>query len=279
ADNAEKRGSQAAPDPWSVSSSAQLFSRPTVGEAFKLSIQGIENGESTLSASISGSAFKIYDPYTNGLQLSVAYTPTLQATDIGLKWNVSLQDTRTFMLQGIGREAYEKCLAGYGNRPLTPDEQAHCADESANAISKKRGEMPAFSVGAAYTKQGPNRVLKANVALEQPMKPISIVFNGDFQTNLDGAFTGGLGGMVAFRPWGDWPLELSAGVKGTYCGGVTCTLPGVTLEASPVMSVVIKDTVVSASLTIRSRGVDPVVALKTMERVGGIAISYSFGPH
>ncbi|MBZ4335514.1 hypothetical protein NR800_32425 [Corallococcus interemptor] len=301
-DEATKRGSEANPDPWSVTNSTQLFSRPTFGELFKVSAETTETGS---AYQLSGDVWSLFDPFKNRpwgtLQLSGSYAPDTKEASLGLKFNYStrvaalLSDKVLDTIRERTQEAVDQCLASanVGKRGVTmtdEEEQAfnkslkYCEDTSGTPVVNKDlqvayGFRPNFALGVAAAHDfdtGRFAKFAVNGSMEVPLvQGFSLILNGDVAN--DRVETGGgrawtLSGTGAVNYTTPIKLELSGAFKLKGCLTDPCEADGSNFEFGPRIAYpVTKDTVLALNLTWKDTGAG------LSDVFSGLALSHSFG--
>jgi hypothetical protein len=300
-DTAYERGSQAAPDPWTVSRSSTLFSRPTLSEAINISTEATEDG-GNYSVAVSPSAFGAYNRFLDGLQVIGGYSASTQAVSIGLKWNLSLRDIRFFsredkqLIFNAGQVDFSACQNAVVKRsaqlsvPEFKEEILKCGraemkaqDEAFDkALNDKWKLRPTFSAGASVTYGFDDErwgKLASNVAMELPISVVSLVVNGDFESDRgeDGLRHPNLGGSLALSYI---PTVLEERVRVAFAGKVlecldNCGEESSTVLFGPTLSYAFgdeKDSLVGISLSWSGKGASSGDAFL------GLSLSHSIGP-
>ncbi|HLM43578.1 MAG TPA: hypothetical protein VK458_06905, partial [Myxococcaceae bacterium] len=168
-DSAVERRSQAFADPWLVTGSGQLFSRPTFGERFKLSS---ENSRTGAAFAVAASPAALVNPLMGdalwqrllwGTQVLASVAPESQEVTLGAKVNYSFADVR-----GLSPEALAQLTTAPQGMEL--------------ALEDVRDLKPLVSLGLAggrsFSTQRWGR-LAANLAVEVPFRELSFVVNVD----------------------------------------------------------------------------------------------------
>lgn len=180
--DAEHHLSQSGGDPWLVSSSASLFTRPSFFEGIKLS-SDTTGKDATYSASIGASAVAgPISPLVDGLQGSAAYNVNGKIVSAGVKWSVDLRDVRLMSASQISeivaaiKPEFHKCEP----TPGTPDFNRRLAECVAKQ-DKRRTELyaratswlPAISlaVGTGYNTDA-NRRDKSSATLAADLQGV-----------------------------------------------------------------------------------------------------------
>lgn len=299
ADTVHQRGTQAAPDPWTVRSSSALFRQPTFGEAFKLSAE-VTEGEHhySLSGSI-GEALGNPTRFLKGLHTTLAYSTELQQASLSVGWNLSLQEIRFFSdaekqeVFSAGQADFALCDAAVRAGPPALDIEAFktelmkcgsaqrdAQDKAFDAVLERRGPRPSFSAAAsaAYGFQN-NRwgTFTSSVAMKLPVThTFSFVVNGGFDSSLseEGLRQPSIGASLAMS----WvPDILSNRLRLDVAGKVLecldhCGPESSTLQFGPSLGIAVdKDSLLGVTLNWSGKGESAGNALL------GLAFTRSFG--
>ena len=165
---AEKRNSNGVLDPWATSSPTALFSRPSLTEAVKLSLNRVEGGEE-YSATVGSAILPLSKPWwLDGVQAIGSINPTTEAFSLAAKYNLSFRDIRSVARSVISVEASpidqaeQECVGvalGKIRRDSSPEARTEaemkalktCAAASDpkidSAITKLTRRRPAFAAG------------------------------------------------------------------------------------------------------------------------------------
>ena len=272
-DSAVERRSQAFADPWLVTGSGQLFSRPTFGERFKISSENARTG-AAFAVAVSPAALvnpllgnALWQRLLWGTQVLASVAPQSQEVTLGAKVNYSFADVRG----------------------LSPEEltQLTTAPQGMELALEDVGDLkPLVSLGIAggrdFSTQRWGR-LAANLAVEVPFRELSLVVNVDAENTeltLDRRRWSTSGTLAALWtpvvPRLPNPLQLGVAGKYTACL-MDCDPSAAALRFGPTLGYpVTQDTLVAASLTWEARN-DTSGLLGLSDVRLGLALSHSFG--
>lgn len=271
ADEALERGSEASPDPWVAVNSAQLFSRPTVGEKLKI---GLETGaeDSLISASIM--------PFTllanrvevlDGLQFLGSYGMTSTTASFGLKYSYSFRNN-------FSSEDLDRIIGICEQQNLGPDDCEKAEDEALDTLQNGRW---AFSIGAGGSYSFVSETLPkwaVNASADTIFfQQLTVILNADLestaQATSDRRLTAGGGATVgyAIEAWDNHPIELAVTAKLLACAS-GCGEDSSVIRFGPRISVgLTKETVLAGALSWEGTG------SRLDDAIGSIALAHSFG--
>jgi hypothetical protein len=290
--------SQTGGDPWLVSSSASLFTRPSLFEGVKLSNDTTTDDKSTYSLAVSAAVItgRPISPFVDGVQLSGAYDVTDKVVSLGMKWSVDSRDVRlvrSAQIQRIAAEAkrvYEACEP---SSTLTRDAFEQRLRECEGKENEKRTELyeeherwrPSFSLaaGSGYSFEEDRRD-KSSVNLAAditgPVGPtkLSVTANAEWNQlppDMDfDAIRSRVGGGLQLQDTLKFglPITLAAGGKLFACVSDDCGKDS-SLELTVGIGIQIQKTT-QVGITVKWAGSDGTFR----DAVGGLAFSYSFVP-
>lgn len=289
-----KRHSQATVDPWTASSAAALFSRPTLGEAFKVSTEASKDDTTVGFGFSPGALWAPRSTALMNLQVLGNYATQASVVNLGLKWSTALGDVRAFNadedaeVAQAGQQEYETCIQA---QPVTEETMKACAgpqvEQQRSKIAEIAAGKPRLSFGASMGYGLDSRRLDriaANIAFDKRLWILSLVANADLDSDMQASSEGGeakptrawqVGGGVglAWRPGFLTQLEVSAGAKVLSClGGCDSSTPAVSLKFGPQVSYAVsEDTVFGGSLLWSGQGGTLGDALLA------VGLSHSFG--
>lgn len=292
--HASERLSPAGGDPWLVSSSASLFTRPSFFEGIKFSNDTTDK-KSTYSLTISpasligGTAW-----YLDGTQVSGAYNTTDKIISAGLKWNVDLRDLRLVSIRDIVTEpakAFDACRENSRQGREIPDAAKQiCAKEEGKlqregyaAATRWRPSL-ALAIGSGYDVESKRRdkssaILSADLTNEVGPTTLAVTVNGEWnQLPPDMSmmtYRAHLGGGAQISDTFELfrPITIAVGGKLLSCLSETCGTDSSLQVFAGVGIQVQKSIQIGLTLKWNRTGANLRDAL-----TGGIAFSYSFTP-
>ncbi|WP_224243444.1 hypothetical protein [Hyalangium gracile] len=292
-DTAAERGSEPGADPWTVAAPTQLFSRPTLGEVFKVATEAKEEGAAfSLTASpglLVDTAMK--SQFLSGLQLVGAYSTEAKELTAGIKANYSFRDPRGWSQTFVDRlDATYKAELGkcrpQGEGEAIEAYMEHCSSLAWDALDKEVSDamdfLPSFSLGLSTGYGFNSHALAktaANLAVEVPFSTASIVLNGNLENAevSEGRRRTSAGPALALTWKPTLPfrkkvvLDVSVAGKWTACLS-ECDEDSSSVEFGPRIGVpVTKDSVLAASVNWKGSGDEP------FKPFLGLAFSHSFG--
>ena len=288
------RRAQAFADPWTFTGSAQLFSRPTFGERFKLSS---ENSRSGTVFSVAASPAALANPLMEnrllwGTQLLATASPDSKEVTLGAKVNYNFGDARGFTsvdlrkLEATANTSSDDCMKGGREEDETNLQRLQrCTDEETKGRKRLLEELrhlkPLVSLGVVGGRNFSTQrwgKFAANLAVELPLWDASLVMNVDAENTeltVDRRRWASSGTLAA--TWNPTvpllpnPMLLSVAGKYTACL-VDCDPSASTVRFGPTLGYsVTRNTLLEASLTWEARNNtvgDPFL---------GVALSHSFG--
>lgn len=293
-ESAVERRSQAFAEPWTLMESAQLFSRPTFGERFKVSSERTQMGT---VFSVVASPVAIAQPFMEnrllwGTQVLASVAPDTREVTLGAKVNYNFADARSFSpgeltrLAAAGNTAFNACMNG-GRQEDETDLQRlqRCTDEETKGLEPVLEELsdfkPLVSLGVVGGRNFSTHrwgKFAANLAVELPFRDASLVVNVDAvstELTVDRRRWTGSGTLAATWnpavPYIPNPVQLSVAGQYTACLR-DCDPSASAVRFGPQVGYpVTRNTLVAASLTWEAR--DNTIG----DAFLGLALSHSFG--
>jgi len=291
--HASERLTQPGSDPWLVSSSVSLFTRPSIVEGFKFSNDTTTDKKSTYGVSTGWtSLLKPQSPFLDGLQLSAAYNVTDKIGTVGLKWNVDFKDVRFLSRSDIDEIAkkpaadYETCVGAPPDTTRVKDcfkKQAAAEDKAYKDATKWRPTF-ALALGSGWNFDGKDRdkstaTAAFDLAATVDKNTVAVTANaeitnsppGEMATSYDTKAGGGLQLSETYSGIGK-PVTILTGAKLLGCLSSTCgddssveivVGGGVQIQKATQVGITVKWAGKASSLG---------------EAIGGISFSYTWVP-